>query len=142
MTLCGFLGAAGGAAEARNPWTQPDDLRVGFLIEPETLDPLVAGTVAAGDFALLVFQGLLTVDAGGGLVPAIATEVPSVRNGGISADGKTITYHLRKDARWQDGAPLRADDVVFTYRQIMNPANDVPNRLQYEPIAAVTAPDP
>ena len=45
-------------------------------------------------------------------------------NGGISRDGKTIVWHLRSGVRWSDGAPFDADDVVFTVKAILNPAND------------------
>ncbi len=57
------------------------------------------------------------------LVPDLATQVPTQANGGISADGKTITYHLRSNVVWHDGAPFTAKDVVFTWHAILNPRN-------------------
>ena len=53
-------------------------------------------------------------------VPVLVTEIPSVDNGGVSADGKTITFKLRDDVTWSDGEPLTADDFVFTYDMIMS----------------------
>ncbi|MBD5655312.1 MAG: peptide ABC transporter substrate-binding protein, partial [Candidatus Eremiobacteraeota bacterium] len=69
---------------------------------------------------------LIKTDAGGNAtVPELATVVPSLTNGGISKDGKTITWHLRHGVKWSDGAPFDADDVVFTTKQVLNPANNV-----------------
>jgi len=67
---------------------------------------------------------LVGYDAEGRLVPALATAVPTKRNGGISADGRTLTYHLRRGVRWSDGMPFTADDVVFTADVIRNPSNN------------------
>ncbi len=88
-----------------------------------------------------VFSALLTADARGVLAPDLATQVPSLRNGGISRDGLTITYRLRGGLKWQDGAALTAADVVFTYRQIVNPFNDVPSRSGYDAVRDVRAID-
>src|SRR5579863_4560337 len=81
------------------------------------------------------------VDQRGDLVPELATAVPTLANGGISADGLTITYHLRKGVRWQDGAPFTADDVIFSWQQVMNPNNAVPSRLGYEDVRRIDQPD-
>lgn len=56
-------------------------------------------------------------------VPELATTVPTQSNGGISRDGRTITYHIRRGVRWSDGAPFDADDVVFSTAVVNNPAN-------------------
>ena len=72
----------------------------------------------------------------------VAAIVPAVANGGISGDGRHIVYRLRHDVRWQDGQPLTARDVVFTYRASVNPANAIPARSDYDAIASVSAPNP
>ncbi|HKE36022.1 MAG TPA: ABC transporter substrate-binding protein, partial [Candidatus Baltobacteraceae bacterium] len=66
---------------------------------------------------------------------------PSLSNGGISSDGITIVYHLRKGVLWQDGAALTSADVAYTYRQIMNPRNNVPARNVYDKIVRLDTPD-
>ncbi|MBV8338784.1 MAG: peptide ABC transporter substrate-binding protein, partial [Candidatus Eremiobacteraeota bacterium] len=68
-------------------------------------------------------------------------QVPTLANGGASADGKTITYHMRPGVKWQDGVPLTAKDIVFTYQQIMNPKNNVQVQTGYDHIAYVEAKD-
>lgn len=75
------------------------------------------------------------VDPRGELAPDLATQVPSLANGGISADGLTMTYHLRNGVKWQDGAPLRASDVAFTFEQVMNPKNNVPSLTGFDQVS-------
>ena len=48
-------------------------------------------------------------------VPNLVTELPTTENGGISEDGRTLTFKLRDDIVWSDGEPITADDFVFTY---------------------------
>jgi peptide/nickel transport system substrate-binding protein len=85
---------------------------------------------------------LLDVDARGRPEPALALSVPSRSNGGVSADGLTIVYHLRPGVRWQDGAPFDARDVAFTWRAIVDPRNAVPSTRGYDLIRAIDTPDP
>jgi peptide/nickel transport system substrate-binding protein len=73
--------------------------------------------------------------------PELATEIPSQQNGGVSKDGLTITYHLRKGVKWSDGAAFTADDVVWTYHAIMNPANNVVSRTGWDRITRADEPD-
>ena len=76
-------------------------------------------------------------------MPQLATEVPSTENGGISADGKTITVKLRDGVKWSDGEPVTADDVVFTYDMIVSDKNTVQTRYPYDTvIESVSAADP
>ena len=63
----------------------------------------------------LVLEPLARYDENGGMVPALAAEIPNVENGGISADLLSVTWTLRDDVVWSDGTPFTAADVVFTY---------------------------
>ncbi|HET7090021.1 MAG TPA: peptide ABC transporter substrate-binding protein [Anaerolineae bacterium] len=76
------------------------------------------------------------------LVPVLVEELPSTENGGISADGKTLTMKLRDDITWSDGTPITADDFVFTYEMVINPKNIVASTDPYDKMESVTAPDP
>jgi peptide/nickel transport system substrate-binding protein len=119
----------------------PDLLIAGVLQEPDRLDPLLANTVAGNDVFALAFNGLVRFDRNGTIVPDLALSVPSHANGGISSDGLTLTYHLRRDVRWQDGAAFSARDVVFTWRALVDRRNLVPAHGEYDHIASVAAPD-
>ncbi len=73
--------------------------------------------------------------------PVLVTEMPTTENGGISADGKTITMKLRDDIKWSDGEPITADDFVFTWQMVVDPNNTVASTYPFDQIASVTAPD-
>lgn len=109
--------------------------------EPNSLNPLFFTGPTAAVIGPLVYSGLLTMDDRGHLQPDLAVAVPTRENGGISHDGLTITYRLRPDARWQDGVPLTAADVTYTYAAIMNPLNNVPSRFGYDAIRTIEAVD-
>ncbi len=108
---------------------------------PATLDPLLLSGVPASDVGPLLFSYLLTFDAAGKLAPDLARRVPSLENGDIAPDGRTITYRLRRGVRWHDGTPLSARDVVATYRAIMDPRNPVPTRLGFDRVSDIRALD-
>lgn len=110
-------------------------------VEPDTLNPLLTQESDVADLATLYEGVLFQIDDHDRLVPELATTIPSKANGGISPDGLTITYHLRRGVRWQDGVPVTSADVAFSYRAVMNPANDVSPRMGYDRIASVTTPD-
>lgn len=76
-------------------------------------------------------------------VPELITVIPTQQNHGISADGKTITWHLRHGVRWSDGAPFTGDDVVFSVHTIMNPNNNEEQGTSgWDSIAKMDQPDP
>lgn len=110
--------------------------------EPQSLDPLLVTGDASEEVGSLIYSYLVRGDARGGLEPDLATRVPTIANGGISRDGRTIVYHLRRGVRWQDGAPFSAADVIATYRAVMDSRNAVPTRLGFDRIASISAPDP
>ncbi len=116
-------------------------LRVTMTAEPNSLSPLLALNDYEQFADRLIFDVLVSADPSGRFVPRLAREVPTTRNGGISADGLTITYRLRRGVRWHDGAPFTSRDVAFSLRAILNPANNVPDRHGYDLIARAETPD-
>jgi peptide/nickel transport system substrate-binding protein len=103
--------------------------------DPRTLDPLLAHPDAANveqQLAHLVFEPFFDLDAHGRPVPELIVAIPTLANGGISRDERTIVYHLRRGVRWSDGVPLEARDVVFTVHAILDPRNPVPSREGYD----------
>jgi peptide/nickel transport system substrate-binding protein len=91
--------------------------------------------------AQFTMVGLGEWDENGTLVPELAAEIPSAENGGISEDGLTITWKLKEGLLWSDGEPLTAEDVVFTWESIVDPANVVTQITGYDKIESVTALD-
>jgi peptide/nickel transport system substrate-binding protein len=132
----------GGGATVRHAWTVPNTLRVVSGNVPRTLNPLLATQTVEAALARLTTDILVSADSHGNFVPRLAREVPARENGGISADGLTITYHLRPGVLWQDGVPFTSRDVKFTYDAIMNPDNDIISRHGYDIVRRVDTPDP
>jgi peptide/nickel transport system substrate-binding protein len=126
----------------RNPWTIPGVVRIGNSDEPDSLNPLFHHTAAGDQTDGLLFSSLLRYDDNGNYIPDLATAVPTYTNGGLSRDNLTITVHIRKGARWSDGAPLTAADWMFTYHAVRNPANNVKSTFGWDVIASAEAPDP
>lgn len=140
-TSCSKVSTNTQGAPPQHGGTIPGVLRFADIGEPENLSTLLSTQYITVDLSYLMYSYFFNVDDHDNFVPEIATEVPTVQNGGISPDGKTITYHLRRGVKWQDGAPLTAKDVVFTFHAIMNPKNNVQVQTGYDHIASVDAPD-
>ncbi len=103
--------------------SQGGTLRVGLSYEIDTMN--VYSTGYLGDAQATIVEGLLTPNDKADYVPVLALEVPTVDNGGIvvSDDGATmtVTYKLRPDVTWHDGAPFTSAEVKFTWEAVMNP---------------------
>jgi len=87
-------------------------------------------------------EPLITVDNDGKFLPVLAAEVPSTQNGGISPDGKSVTYKLKQGVKWADGNPFSADDVAFTFEFIANKESSAVTAGTYQNIDKVEAVDP
>jgi len=108
----GVIGTRSGATTVNvvrgGTWT--DDL----VHDP---DSLIFNGGGNADLAIVyqaLYLPLFSSDAQGMVYPGAATEVPTVQNGGISADATTWTFHLRPHLVWSDGQPYDARDVDFT----------------------------
>ncbi len=93
---------------------------------PYDIDTLnVYTTATLGDVESSVVEGLLAPDSHAHYVPALATEVPTLDNGGIQLTrnpaAMRVIYHLRPGVTWSDGAPLTAADVKFTWETVKDP---------------------
>ncbi len=119
-----------------------DSLTIGIPITPNTLNPILTTSNSETFVTDLLFAKLVTLDAQQRHVPDLAADVPTLANGGISHDGLTIIYHLRKNAKWTDGRSVTSADVKFTYQQIMNPVNNVASRHGYDMIGSLDTPGP
>lgn len=127
---------------ARRPWTIPHVLRIGMLSDPDNLNPYLSDQASSSDVASLVYSFLIVADSNGHMSGDLATEVPSLANGGISLDGRTYVYHLRHNALWQDGAQFTARDVIASWRAVMNPRNNTLGRDGYDQVTKIDARDP
>ncbi len=90
-------------------------LRRGLGSSPGTVDPHKADVTQEGWVAIDMFEGLLSHDDRGQPRLALAESMD------ISPDGKVYTFKLREDAKFSDGTPVTADDVVFSFRRLADP---------------------
>jgi peptide/nickel transport system substrate-binding protein len=117
LLLLPFAFTAASSQEVQNP----DVLVHAADDEPTTLDPAQVEPGEGGETIILqVYERLLEFSpTGPELVPALATEIPTLENGGISADGLTYTFKIRGGVKFHDGTDLTADDVKFSWDRAM-----------------------
>jgi peptide/nickel transport system substrate-binding protein len=135
-TKSGQVGATGSAA----PKTHYLRIADGTGDIP-TLNPHLFTEVTLGYIAEMTQAYLVKYDAQNNPYPELVTEVPTLANGGISKDGTTITWHIRKGVKWSDGEPFDADDVVFSTNAVNNPANNEVGRDGWNLITKIDEPD-
>ncbi len=98
----------------------------GIIGEPRLVNPLLSQTSDADrDIASLVFSGLYRYNGEGKLMPDLAKSMPE-----ITSDGLSYSVTLRDDARWHDGIPVTADDVVFTVQIAQNADYGIPSSIR------------
>lgn len=113
-----------------------------FVQEPDNLNPMYTEMYFSAILRELYLKPAWNFDENAKPVPVLVKEIPSSANGGLSADGKTVTLKLREDIKWSDGEKLTSADFVFTYDMIMSDKNVPLSRYPYEDyVASVTAPD-
>jgi peptide/nickel transport system substrate-binding protein len=110
--------AAASAAGARGA---QGTLTLFYWQAPTILNPHLSQAVKDQSASRITYEPLASFDADGDLVPFLAAEVPTLENGGVAADGKSVTWRLRPGMTWSDGEPFTAEDVVFTWRYVTNP---------------------
>lgn len=95
----------------------PEEQIINYNIdnEPVTLDPQIADDSGARLVILNIFEGLVRIDADGNAVEGVA------ENWEISDNNTVYTFHLRKNAQWNNGTKLTADDFVFGIRRSLLP---------------------
>ncbi len=110
--------------------------------EPELLNNYIGTQTAMGEVTILVVEGLLGYNEKGEFFPGLATEVPTRENGGVSADGKSITYHLREGLKWSDGQAVTCEDVKFTWQAVTHPKSGAVYTSGFRDINRVECPTP
>ena len=97
-------------------------LKVLWWQAPTLLNPHFAVGTKDQDGSRIFYEPLAAFDPEGNLFPILAAEVPSVQNGGVAKDGKSVTWKLKPNVVWHDGKPFTADDLVFNWEYAADPA--------------------
>ena len=139
---CGW-GLAGCQPSPQSPRTQEAEpvLRLLYWQAPTILNPHLSTGLKDSEASRLTLEPLASYDKNGELVLFLAAEVPTLSNGGLAADGKSVTWKLKQGVKWSDGQPFSAADVVFTYSFIANPEVASTSASVYENIESVEAID-
>lgn len=116
-------------------------LKLLYWQAPTILNPHLSTGFKDAEASRITLEPLASFDNQGNLVPFLAAEIPTVENGGIAADGKSVTWKLKQDVRWSDGEPFTAEDVVFTYDFLSNPEVGAISAGTYEVVESVEAID-
>src|SRR5438093_4673595 len=87
------------------------------------LNPHFATGTKDQEGSRIFYEPLAGWDNDGNLIPILAAEAPSLANGGLAKDGKSVTWKLKKNVQWHDGKPFTADDVVFNWEYAADPAS-------------------
>ena len=143
LTAMLALGASGstGAQTSRHSYTIPHVMRLATSEEIAGLNPHLEAQVVSGYLDEMAMAYLLKFDKHNNPRPELAAVVPTEENSGISRDGLAITYHLVKNAKWSDGEPFTSEDVDFSFKTVLNPANNEVSRDGFDQITKIETPD-
>lgn len=104
---------------------------------PSILNPFLSGGTKDVESASLIVEPLARYDQDGNLVAWLASEVPTVDNGGVSADLTSITWKIAPGIMWSDGSAFTANDVKFTADYCMNPDGGCAQLSKFEGVTSV-----
>ena len=121
---------------------QGGTLKILYWQAPTILNNHLAQGTKDQDASRLVSEPLAALDPDGKPVPVLAAEIPTLENGGVAKDQKSITWKLRPDIKWSDGTPFTADDVVFTWQYIADPKTAAATSETADGVTNVEAKDP
>ena len=117
-------------------------LKLLYWQPPVTLNPHLSANQVDFDAGRVAFEPLADLDKSAQLIPFLAAEIPSLDNGGVAADGKSVTWKLKKDIQWSDGQAFTADDVLFTYQFATNPVVQAKSAGTFAAVKSIDVIDP
>jgi peptide/nickel transport system substrate-binding protein len=138
-----MLRASGVAAQPKAPAFNPTKrgggghLRTLWWQAPTLLNPHFANGTKDADASRIFYEPLAGFDPDGNLTPILAAEVPTVSAGTLAKDLTSVTWRLKKDVAWHDGKPFTADDVVFNYEFVSDPATAAVTSGAYREISKI-----
>jgi peptide/nickel transport system substrate-binding protein len=139
-----MLGAVAAAAMAPAAFAERGSdghVNVIYWQAPSILNPYLSGGTKDLDASALVIEPLGRYDQDGTMIPYLAETIPTLDNGGVSADLKTITWKLKSGLLWSDGSPVTSADVVFTGEYCMHPEGGCAQLAKFEGVEKIEAVD-
>ncbi|OUS38438.1 peptide ABC transporter [Rhodobacterales bacterium 56_14_T64] len=135
-----LLGAIAGTALAPAAFAERGSdghVNIIYWQAPSILNPYLSSGTKDIESASLVVEPLGRYDQDGALVAYLAEEIPTVENGGVAADLKSITWKLKSGLTWSDGTPVTSADVKFTADYCMNPEGGCAQLAKFEGVDSV-----
>ena len=117
------------------------EVKILYWQAPSILNPYLSGGTKDIDASALVIEPLARYDEKGNLVAYLAAEIPTLDNGGVSEDLRSITWKLKPGLKWSDGSPVTAEDVKFTADYCMNPEGGCASLSFFDGVEKVEALD-
>jgi peptide/nickel transport system substrate-binding protein len=138
-TVASSSGNAGGNTPSG---PHPDRLVMSSASDPKNLNPALASASPVLELSAFLFSYTVVYDDHAKPVPDAITELPTAENGGVSKDGRTLTYKLRHGMKWHDGPEVTCRDMRFTWQVMVNPKNNVNTTEGWREIQDVDCSDP
>jgi len=117
------------------------DVKIIYWQAPSILNPYLSGGTKDIESSSIVIEPLGRYTETGALVPYLAQEIPTVANGGVSADLTAITWKLKEGLLWSDGSPVTSADVKFTADYCMHPEGGCAQLAKFEGVTSIDTPD-
>ncbi|MFW8637198.1 peptide ABC transporter substrate-binding protein [Cribrihabitans pelagius] len=139
-----LMGAAAAASLASAAYAErgsDGQVNIIYWQAPSIMNPFLSGGTKDVEAASLVIEPLARYDTKGNMVPFLAAEIPTVDNGGVSEDLKSITWKIAPGIKWSDGSDFTAHDVVFTANYCMDPEGGCAQVTKFEGVTGVEAVD-
>jgi len=139
-----LLGAAAAVAFAPAAFAErasDGEVRIIYWQAPSTLNPFLSGGTKDVESASMIIEPLARYNQMGELVPWLASEIPTVSNGGVSEDLTTITWNITPGIVWSDGSAFTSADVKFTYEYCTHPEGGCAQLTKFEGVSSVDTPD-
>jgi len=114
-------------------------LNIIYWQAPSTLNPYLSGGTKEVESASLVLESLARFDETGTMVPWLASEIPTVENGGVSEDLTQITWTIADDITWSDGTALTPADLIFTWQYCTDPEGGCAQASYFDGVTSVEA---
>ncbi|MGB0799514.1 MAG: ABC transporter substrate-binding protein, partial [Planktomarina sp.] len=135
-TMGSFALADGHAAQGRD-----GEVKIIYWQAPSILNPFLSGGTKDIEAASMVIEPLARYNETGALVPWLVDEVPTVDNGGVSADLTSITWKLSSGIKWSDGSDFTSADVKFTHDYCTDPDGGCAQVTKFEGVSSIATPD-
>ena len=123
------------------PRGRDGEVKIIYWQAPSILNPFLSGGTKDVESASMIIEPLARYNPKGELVPWLVESIPTVENGGVSSDLKSITWKIKPGIKWSDGTDFTSEDVKFTYEYCTNPEGGCAQLTKFEGVASVDTPD-